>query len=135
MEGYHRRCVIFSGNKWWLRNYFFTGSGNLGKWAKQGVLLLNASLTVRATPNSHKHLKIFYRCGNSKISDGKEQVVFLLWGNLHKKGLKIDQQTFSFRVGHHHPWVQIREMVLVISISVLQTRIWRQMVKLKLIGF
>jgi uracil-DNA glycosylase len=34
-------------------------------------------------------MEYFYRCGNSKISDGKEQVVFLLWGNFaHKKDLK-----------------------------------------------
>jgi uracil-DNA glycosylase len=41
-----------------LGTIFLPGSGNLEPLAKQGVLLLNASLTVReATPNSHKHLK------------------------------------------------------------------------------
>jgi hypothetical protein len=36
-------------------------------------------------------MEYFYRCGNSKISDGKEQVVFCCGVILHKKGLKIDQ--------------------------------------------
>jgi uracil-DNA glycosylase len=46
-----------------------------------------------------------------KISDGKEQVVFLLWGNFaHKKGLKIDKH-LVLESGHPSPMVQIREMV------------------------
>jgi uracil-DNA glycosylase len=47
-----------------LGNIFMPTSGNLASWANQGVLLLNAGLTVRENlPNSHKSI---YRCSNSK---------------------------------------------------------------------
>ncbi|WP_016990161.1 uracil-DNA glycosylase [Flavobacterium sp. ACAM 123] len=87
---------------------FLPGSGNLELWAKQGVLLLNASLTVRQDiPNSHKNLKwnLFTDAVIKKISDGKEQVVFLLWGNFaHKKGLKIDRSKhLVLETGHPSP--------------------------------
>ena len=57
--------------------------GNLQSWAAQGVLLLNATLTVRAnTPLSHsgKGWEIFTDNVIRKISEKKEHVVFLLWG-------------------------------------------------------
>ena len=87
---------------------FMPTSGNLEAWAKQGVLLLNASLTVREdNPNSHKHLKwtIFTDAVIQKISDEKEHVVFLLWGNFaHKKGLKIDRtKHLVLESGHPSP--------------------------------
>jgi uracil-DNA glycosylase len=83
-------------------------SGNLEAWAKQGVLLLNASLTVREDhPNSHKHLKwnVFTDAVIQKISDEKEHVVFLLWGSFaHKKGLKIDRNKhLVLESGHPSP--------------------------------
>lgn len=69
-------------------------SGNLERWAKQGVLLLNATLTVEAnTPGSHqkKGWEIFTDAVIKKISDEKEQVVFILWGAYaQKKGQIID---------------------------------------------
>jgi len=58
-------------------------SGNLEYWAKQGVLLLNATLTVRAgEAGSHHNLgwEIFTDTIIKTISDQKENVVFLLWG-------------------------------------------------------
>ncbi|MDP5105817.1 MAG: uracil-DNA glycosylase [Polaribacter sp.] len=58
-------------------------SGNLEKWAKQGVLLLNATLTVRAhEAGSHqkKGWETFTDAIIKEISDKKENVVFLLWG-------------------------------------------------------
>lgn len=69
-------------------------SGNLIGWAKQGVLLLNAVLTVRAhAANSHKG-KGWEKFTDSiikKISDKKEHVVFLLWGgNARSKKPLID---------------------------------------------
>jgi len=74
---------------------FFPTSGNLERWAKQGVLLLNASLSVRKdNPNSHKHLNwnLFTDAIIQKISQEKENVVFLLWGSFaQKKGAKIDR--------------------------------------------
>lgn len=91
-----------------LDSIFFPTSGNLEHWAKQGVLLLNASLTVRKDkPNSHKHLKwnLFTDAVIQKISDEKEQVVFLLWGAFaQKKGSKIDRSKhLVLESGHPSP--------------------------------
>ena len=58
-------------------------SGNLEHWAKQGVLLLNATLTVESgKPGSHqgRGWEIFTDAVIKKISSDKERVVFLLWG-------------------------------------------------------
>lgn len=58
-------------------------SGNLTYWAKQGVFLLNASLTVRAgEPMSHSKIgwAEFTNEVIKKISDYREHVVFMLWG-------------------------------------------------------
>ena len=63
-------------------------SGNLEHWAKQGVLLLNATLTVRAhTAGSHqgKGWEEFTNAVIQTLSDKKEHLVFLLWGNYAKK--------------------------------------------------
>lgn len=57
--------------------------GNLTKWAEQGVLLLNASLTVRAAePMSHSQIGWAEFTDNviKRISEEKEHVVFILWG-------------------------------------------------------
>lgn len=62
-------------------------SGNLEPWAKQGVFLLNATLTVRAnTAGSHqnKGWETFTDAVIKTISDKKENIVFLLWGNYAK---------------------------------------------------
>ncbi len=71
-------------------------SGNLERWAKQGVLLLNATLTVRArTPGSHqnKGWEQFTDAVIRKISDEKEGVVFMLWGAYaQRKGQVIDRR-------------------------------------------
>jgi uracil-DNA glycosylase len=61
--------------------------GNLDNWARQGVLLLNATLTVRAnTPGSHQNQgwEEFTNAVIKAISDKKENIVFLLWENTHK---------------------------------------------------
>lgn len=58
-------------------------SGNLERWAVQGVLLLNATLTVRAgQAGSHqgKGWEMFTDAVIRKISEEKEGVVFMLWG-------------------------------------------------------
>ena len=69
-------------------------SGDLTGWAKQGVLLLNAVLTVRAhAANSHKGKgwEEFTDGIIKKISDGRDNVVFLLWGgNARAKKPLID---------------------------------------------
>lgn len=70
-------------------------TGDLTPWARQGVLLLNASLTVRAgEPNSHAKIgwHIFTDAVISKISDEKRGVVFLLWGSFaQQKQVLIDE--------------------------------------------
>lgn len=91
-----------------LGSIFMPTSGDLERWAQQGVLLLNAGLTVREDkPNSHKHLKwnLFTDAVIQKISEEKEQVVFLLWGNFaHKKGEKIDRNKhLVLESGHPSP--------------------------------
>lgn len=68
--------------------------GNLEKWAQQGVLLLNASLTVRARePMSHAKIgwHHFTDAVIKKVSDVCEHVVFMLWGKFaQEKGALID---------------------------------------------
>lgn len=69
-------------------------SGNLESWAKQGVLLLNATLTVRAhQAGSHQNQgwEQFTDAVIQLVSDKKEHVVFLLWGGFAKmKGKNIN---------------------------------------------
>lgn len=63
-------------------------SGNLEPWANQGVLLLNATLTVRsgaAGSHQNKGWEQFTDTVINVISEHKENVVFLLWGNFAKK--------------------------------------------------
>ena len=70
-------------------------SGNLTRWANQGVLLLNTTLSVRAkNPGSHKNKgwEAFTDAVIKTIAEKKEHIVFLLWG-LHakKKGMHINR--------------------------------------------
>jgi len=71
-----------------------SASGNLERWAKQGVLLLNATLTVRAhLAGSHqnKGWEEFTDAVIHKIADEKEHIVFILWGAYaQKKGAFIN---------------------------------------------
>jgi uracil-DNA glycosylase len=80
-------------------------SGNLEHWARQGVLLLNATLTVRASsPGSHqnKGWETFTDAAIKKISDEKEHVVFLLWGAYaQKKGEVIDRSKHLVLMSAH----------------------------------
>lgn len=86
----------------------FPKTGNLIKWAMQGVLLLNATLTVRQQePVSHqnKGWETFTDAVIQKISDEKQDVVFLLWGGFaKKKGKKIDRKKhLVLETGHPSP--------------------------------
>lgn len=69
--------------------------GDLSRWAAQGVLLLNATLTVRAgAANSHqgKGWEHFTDAVIQKLSSEREGLVFILWGNYaRKKGAHIDR--------------------------------------------
>jgi uracil-DNA glycosylase len=70
-------------------------TGDLERWARQGVLLLNATLTVRAsTPGSHqdKGWEEFTDAAIKALSDQKKNLVFILWGNYaRQKGAHIDR--------------------------------------------
>lgn len=70
--------------------------GHLEKWARQGVLLLNASLTVRAQePMSHSKIgwHHFTDAAIKKVSELRDHVVFLLWGKFaQEKKLLIDEK-------------------------------------------
>lgn len=84
-------------------------SGNLERWADQGVLLLNASLTVEAKKsNSHQGWgwEQFTDAVIQKISDEKEHVVFLLWGKYAKeKGKNIDwEKHLILEAAHPSPF-------------------------------
>lgn len=80
-------------------------SGDLERWAKQGVLLLNATLTVRAgTPGSHqkKGWEEFTDAVIKKISTEKNHMVFLLWGAYaQKKGEIIDRNRHLVLMAAH----------------------------------
>lgn len=83
--------------------------GNLTKWAEQGVLLLNAALTVRANePNSHAKFgwADFSNAVIEKISAEKEGIVFLLWGKFaQEKQLLIDEtKHFVLKAAHPSPF-------------------------------
>jgi uracil-DNA glycosylase len=69
--------------------------GDLTRWAEQGVLLLNASLTVRARlSNSHqgKGWEEFTSAAIAALSNEREHLVFMLWGNYaRQKGAHIDR--------------------------------------------
>ncbi len=87
---------------------FLPTNGNLDRWAAQGVLLLNAGLTVRKDEaNSHKYLKwnLFTDNVISYISENYENIVFMLWGSFaHKKGLKINREKhLVLESGHPSP--------------------------------
>ena len=72
-------------------NIPYPKSGNLERWAKQGVLLLNATLTVKAhEAGSHqnKGWEQFTDAVISIISEKNENVVFLLWGGTLKRKVK-----------------------------------------------
>lgn len=72
-------------------------SGDLSRWARQGVLLLNATLTVRASsPGSHQKQgwELFTDAVIRVLSEKRDGLVFILWGNYAKaKGAHIDRDT------------------------------------------
>ena len=81
-------------------------SNELEMWAKQGVLLLNATLTVRAhEANSHKDLgwEQFTDFIIKEISDKKENVVFVLWGAFAQKKVGLIDASKHFISQSAHP--------------------------------
>jgi uracil-DNA glycosylase len=83
----------------------FPPNGELERWANQGVLLLNATLTVRASsPGSHqnKGWEAFTDAVIREISEKKNNVVFLLWGAYaQKKGEIIDRNKHMVLASAH----------------------------------
>ena len=78
----------------------------LDDWAEQGVLLLNATLTVKAhEPNSHKDLgwEKFTNFIIKEISDKKENVVFVLWGAFAQKKEELINSSQHFVIKSAHP--------------------------------
>ncbi|WP_452222032.1 uracil-DNA glycosylase [Lacinutrix salivirga] len=81
-------------------------SGNLERWATQGVFLLNVTLTVRAhEPGSHqkKGWETFTDAVIKLISEQQNNVVFLLWGGFAKKKAKLIDSTKHHILTSGHP--------------------------------
>ena len=81
-------------------------TGNLIKWAQQGVLLLNAVLTVeQANANAHenKGWEQFTDKVISEVSNTQENVVFILWGSYAQKKAKLIDKTKHLIIKSPHP--------------------------------
>jgi uracil-DNA glycosylase len=81
-------------------------SGNLESWAKQGVLLLNSILTVRANQAaSHRNQgwEIFTDAVIKLISEQKQQLVFLLWGKYAQQKAKMVDSNKHYILTSAHP--------------------------------
>lgn len=105
---------------------FVYSHGDLSNWAKQGVLLLNSSLTVRnKVPNSHqKYWRFFTNQIINWLSNHYEHIVFMLWGNdAKKKKILIDESKhlilegihpspLSNRIGGEHPFINLNHFVV-----------------------
>lgn len=84
-------------------------SGDLSRWAKQGVLMLNAVLTVRAgAPASHKGQgwEEFTDAVISTLDEEKKHIVYMLWGKYaQEKGASIDREkNLVLTSGHPSPY-------------------------------
>lgn len=87
-------------------NFKVPDHGNLQSWCEQGVLLLNAVLTVQAhQPASHqnKGWELFTDAAVKALNDHKDHVIFVLWGSFaQKKALNIiDQQKHTILTAPH----------------------------------
>lgn len=81
-------------------------SGNLEHWAKQGVLLLNATLTVKANlAGSHQGIgwETFTNTIIKTVSDRKEHVVFILWGKYAQAKISLIDQNKHLVLTAPHP--------------------------------
>lgn len=98
-----------------LKNIFTELNNDLGiertkteldDWAEQGVLLLNATLSVRAhSPNSHKDLgwEKFTDFVIKEISENRENIVFVLWGAFAQKKEELTYSSKHFILKSAHP--------------------------------
>jgi uracil-DNA glycosylase len=87
-------------------NFITPKSGNLTPWAKQGVLLLNSTLTVRLNEaNSHSKIgwQIFTDKIISEVVSKKENIVFILWGAYAQSKLSLIDASKHFILQSAHP--------------------------------
>jgi len=87
-------------------NIPYPKSGSLERWAKQGVLLLNATLTVRASQagsHQNKGWEQFTDAVIKLISKNKKGIVFLLWGGFAKKKVSLINNEVHFILTCGHP--------------------------------
>jgi uracil-DNA glycosylase len=81
-------------------------TGNLERWADQGVLLLNATLTVRqseAGSHQKKGWETFTDAVIKKVSDEKSNVIFLLWGGFAQKKASLIDSSKHLILNSGHP--------------------------------
>lgn len=86
--------------------YKMSNSGNLEKWANQGVLLLNNVLTVRrGNANSHKGIGWENFTDNviKYLNERKDSVIFVFWGNNAKSKLKLITKEWHYVLTAPHP--------------------------------
>jgi uracil-DNA glycosylase len=86
----------------------FPAHGNLTSWADQGILLLNATLTVRenqAGSHQNKGWETFTDAAISRLSENKDSLIFVLWGNyaLAKRSLIDSSKHFILTAAHPSP--------------------------------
>ncbi len=84
----------------------FPKSGNLEKWALQGVFLLNTSLTVRKNqPGSHRNIgwERFTDAVIKVISEKRENIVFMLWGQWAASKIKLIDKSKHLILTAAHP--------------------------------
>ncbi len=87
-------------------NSLYPATGDLTAWAQQGVLLLNATLTVeesKAGSHQKQGWETFTDAVIKQISDEKENVVFLLWGGYARKKVKLIDETKHCILETGHP--------------------------------
>ncbi|MEI6747831.1 MAG: uracil-DNA glycosylase [Bacteroidales bacterium] len=80
--------------------------GNLEKWARQGVLLLNATLTVRANQagsHQNKGWEVFTDAAIKLLSDRRKGIVFILWGNYAQAKQSLIDSSRHYILKSVHP--------------------------------
>ncbi len=91
-----------------IKGFYIPNNGYLTKWAKQGVLLLNASLTVVAG-NANSHSKIGWQIFTDNIikilNEREKPLVFMLWGNnaIRKEQLITNKHHLILKAAHPSP--------------------------------
>ncbi len=86
--------------------YDIPENGNLENWAKQGVLLLNATLTVRASQagsHQNKGWEEFTNKAIQKLSENKDKLVFILWGKFAQAKEQLIDHTKHHIIKSAHP--------------------------------